>query len=101
MDSDDDINEGVSSESEETDGEEQVEVEDDQVEDAPVSSRKRKSRGKTSVSPKRSRKNNVIPRHFEFSVTIVVKGEDIDADRVKSLLDDFIKKHTERTIVCF
>ncbi len=34
-------------------------------------------------------------------MTIVLKGEDIDAERVESLLDVFIKKHTERVIVCF
>ena len=99
MDSDDDINEGGSCGAEETDGEEQVEVQEDQVEDTPIP-RKRKQ-DKSSTSSKRPRKNAALPRRFEFSVTIVLKGEDIDADRVEPLLDDFIKKHTERAIVCF
>ena len=96
---DDDINKGGSCEAEETDGEEQVEVQEDQVEDTPIP-RKRKQ-DKSSTSSKRPRKNAALPRRFEFSVTIVLKGEDIDADRVEPLLDDFIKKHTERVIVCF
>ena len=99
MGSDDDINEGGTCEAEETDGEEQVEVQEDQVEDAPIP-RKRKQ-DKSSTSSKRPRKNAALPRRFEFSVTIVLKGEDIDVDRVEPLLDDFIKKHTERAIVCF
>jgi len=93
-----DSDEGVSSEAEETEGEEGVEVKEDRVEDAAVQvSRKRTSTGKTQ----KIRKNAGIPRRFEFSVTIVLKGEDIDAERVEPLLDDFIKTHTERAIVCF
>jgi hypothetical protein len=94
--------EGGISEAEETEGEEEVEVEEDRVEDAPVpASRKRTSKGTTPSTPKKARKNSAIPRRFEFSVTIVLKGEDIDAERVEPLLDDFIKKNTERAIVCF
>ena len=94
--------EGGISEAEETEGEEEVEVEEDRVEDAPVpASRKRASKGTTPSTPKKARKNSAIPRRFEFSVTIVLKGEDIDAERVEPLLDDFIKKNTERAIVCF
>jgi hypothetical protein len=97
-----DSDEGVSSEAEETEGEEGVEVKEDRVEDAPVQvSRKRTCTGNTSTTPKKIRKNAGIPRRFEFSVTIVLKGEDIDAERVDPLLDDFIKTHTERSIVCF
>jgi len=89
-----DSEEGGGSQAQETDGEEELDVPNDQVEDAPVA--KRASSGKTASSPKRPRSNSVIPRRFEFSVTIVLKGEDIDAERVEPLLDDFIKRHTER-----
>jgi hypothetical protein len=94
--------EGGSSEAEETDGEERVELQDDRVEDEQVpASRKRTSKGNTPASPKKPRSNAAIPRRFEFSVTIVLKGENIDAERVEPLLDDFNKNHTERAIVCF
>jgi hypothetical protein len=97
-----DSDEGVTSEAEETEGVEGVELEEDRVEEEPVQvSRKRTSKGNTSATPKKIRKNAVIPRRFEFSVTIVLKGEDIDTERVEPLLDDFIKKHRERVIVCF
>jgi hypothetical protein len=97
-----DSDEGSTSEAEETEGEEGVDLEEDRVQDTPLqTSRKRTSKGNTSTTPKKIRKNADIPRRFEFSVTIVLKGEDIDDERVESLLDDFIKKHTERTIVCF
>lgn len=98
-----DSDEGGGSQAEETDGEEEeVDVREDQVEDAPVptTGKRRASSVKTASSSKKPR-NAAIPRRFEFSVTIVLKGEDIDAERVEPLLDDFIKQHTERAIVCF
>jgi hypothetical protein len=97
-----DSDEGSTSEAEETEGEEGVDLEEDRVEDVPVPvSRKRTSKDNSSVTPKKSRKNAVIPRRFEFSVTIVFKDEDFDTKRVDSLLHDFIKTHTQRVIVCF
>ncbi len=97
-----DSDEGGGSQAEETDvEEEEVDVREDQVEDAPVpTTGKRRASSVKTASSKKPR-NAAIPRRFEFSVTIVLKGEDIDAERVEPLLDDFIKQHTERAIVCF
>jgi hypothetical protein len=53
-----DSDEGVSSEAEETEGEEGFEVKEDRVEDVPVQfSRKRTCTGNTSTTPKKIREN--------------------------------------------
>jgi hypothetical protein len=87
----------VGSQAEEASGEEEEEIRDDQVEEAPVP---KKSKKKTD-SPAKKRTNAAAPRRFQFSVTIVMKGEDIDADVVEPKLEEFVKSNTERAIICF
>ena len=102
METDDDVDDdieddGEGSQAEEASGEEEEEMRDDQVEEAPPPKKSKKKTG----SPAKKRTNAAAPRRFQFSVTIVMKGEDIDADFVEPKLEEFVKNNTERAIICF